>query len=251
MGQLSADHAVSGPALAGPFLVTVGQGCRVRGAGGRDNAGVARTSADAVRRIGIRLSALAQDGLTYAADDYDRDRYRQLSQLAAELLAAISGRPAGELAVELGRDSGYATPKVDVRGVIFDDSERVLLMRERADGRWSLPGGWADPGEAPSAAATREILEETGYHSSAVKLIACWDRELQDNPPPLPVHVYKLFFLCRRDGAVQPPAALETLDVGWFGLGSLPPLSLGRVSPRQLERALAHHRNPSLPSEFD
>jgi ADP-ribose pyrophosphatase YjhB (NUDIX family) len=238
---------------AGPFLVTAGRGCRARGAGGRDNAGMARTSADAVRRIGIRLSALAQDGLTDAADDYDRDRdrYRQLSQLAAELLAAISGRPAGELAVELGRDSGYATPKVDVRGVIFDDSERVLLMRERADGRWSLPGGWADPGEAPSAAATREILEETGYHSSAVKLIACWDRELQDNPPPLPVHVYKLFFLCRRDGAVQPPAALETLDVGWFGLGSLPPLSLGRVSPRQLERALAHHRNPSLPSEFD
>ena len=138
-----------------------------------------------------------------------------------------------------------------MHGVIFDDSERVLLMRERADGRWSLPGGWADPGEAPSAAATREILEETGYHSSAVKLIACWDRELQDNPPPLPVHVYKLFFLCRRDDAVQPPAALETLDVGWFGLGSLPPLSLGRVSPRQLERALAHHRDPSLPSEFD
>ena len=221
---------------AGPFLVTAGRGCRVRGAGGRDNAGVARASAGAVRRIGIRLSALARDGLTYAAGDYDRDRYRQLSQLAAGLLAAISGRPAGEL-VGLGRDPGYATPKVEVRGVIFDDSERVLLMRERADGRWSLPGGWADPGEAPSAAAAREILEETGYHSSAVKLIACWDRELQDNPPPLPVHVCKLFFLCRRDGAVQPPAALETLDVSWSGLGSLPPLSLGRVSPRQLDRA--------------
>ncbi len=135
--------------------------------------------------------------------------------------------------------------------MIFDDEERVLLMREKSDGRWSLPGGWADPGEAPSVAATREVLEETGYHSSAVKLIGCWDRELQDNPPPLPVHVYKLFFLCRRDGAVQPPAALETLDVGWFGLGALPPLSLGRVNYRQLERALAHHRDPSLPSEFD
>jgi 8-oxo-dGTP pyrophosphatase MutT (NUDIX family) len=164
----------------------VRRGCLGHGAGDRDNAGVAGTSADAARRIGIRLSALAQDGLTYAADDYDRDRYRQLGRLAA-----------------------------------------------------------------PSAAATREILEETGYHSSAVKLIACWDRELQDNPPPLPVHVYKLFFLCRRDGAVQPPAALETLDVGWFGLSALPPLSLGRVSHRQLERALAHHRDPSLPSEFD
>jgi ADP-ribose pyrophosphatase YjhB (NUDIX family) len=84
-----------------------------------------------------------------------------------------------------------------------------------------------------------------------VKLIACWDRELQDNPPPLPVHVYKLFFLCRRDGAVQPPAALETLDIGWFGLSALPPLSLGRVNHRQLARALAHHRDPALPTEFD
>jgi ADP-ribose pyrophosphatase YjhB (NUDIX family) len=216
-----------------------------------DNAEVATTPADAVRRIGIKLAALAQDGLTYAASDYDLDRYRQVGQLAAELLSVLSGRPAGELALELGRDSGYATPKVDVRGAVFDDRERVLLMRERADGRWSLPGGWADPGEAPSAAVTREIVEETGYHSSAVKVIACWDRELQDNPPPLPVHVYKLFFLCRHDGGVQPPAALETLDVGWFDLGELPPLSLGRVNHHQLGRALAHHRDPSLPTEFD
>lgn len=204
-----------------------------------------------MRRIGIKLAALAQDGLTYAADAYDLDRYRQVSRLAAELLSVLSGRPADELAVELGRDSGYATPKIDVRGVIFDDRERVLLMREKADGWWSLPGGWADPGDAPAAAVTREILEETGYHSSAVKLIACWDRELQGNPPPLPVHVYKLFFLCRRDGAVQPPAALETLGVGWFGVDALPPLSLGRVNQRQLGRALAHHRDPSLPTEFD
>jgi ADP-ribose pyrophosphatase YjhB (NUDIX family) len=212
---------------------------------------VATTTADAVRRIGIKLSALAQDGLTYGADAYDLDRYRQISRLAVELLAAVSGRPADELAIELGRDSGYATPKVDVRGAIFDDRERVLLMREKTDGRWSLPGGWADPGDAPSAAVTREILEETGYHSSAVKLIACWDRELQQNPPPLAVHVYKLFFLCRPDGTVQPPAALETLDVDWFAMGELPPLSLGRVNHRQLERALAHHLDPSLPTEFD
>jgi len=212
---------------------------------------VATTAADVVRRIGIKLSALAQDGLTYGADEYDLDRYRQLSRLAVELFSVLSGQPAAELAIELGRDSGYATPKIEVRGAIFDDDERVLLMREKIDGRWLLPGGWADPGDAPSAAVTREILEETGYHSSAVKLIACWDREVQGNPPPLPVHVYKLFFLCRRDGVVQPPAVLETLEVGWFGLGALPPLSLGRVNHRQLERALAHHRDPSLPTEFD
>jgi ADP-ribose pyrophosphatase YjhB (NUDIX family) len=212
---------------------------------------VASSAADAARRIGVRLAALAQDGLTFAANDYEVDRYQQVGRLAAELLAVLSGRPAEELVIELGRDSGYATPKVDVRGVVFDSGERVLLMQERSDGRWSLPGGWADPGEAPSAAVSREILEETGYRTAAVKLIACWDREVQGNPPPLPVHVYKLFFLCRGDGDVQPPAALETLDVGWFGLDSLPPLSLGRVSHRQLERALAHHRDPSLATEFD
>jgi ADP-ribose pyrophosphatase YjhB (NUDIX family) len=212
---------------------------------------VANSAGDAVRRTAIKLAALAQDGLVYADSDYDRDRYQQVGRLAAELLATLSGRQAGDLALELGRDTGYVTPKVDVRGAIFDSRERVLLMRERADGRWSLPGGWAEPGDAPSAAVTREILEETGYHSSAVKLISCWDRDLQDNPPPLPVHVYKLFFLCRPDGAVQQPAALETLDVGWFGVNALPPLSLGRVSPHQVERALAHHRDPALPTEFD
>jgi ADP-ribose pyrophosphatase YjhB (NUDIX family) len=204
-----------------------------------------------VRRIAIKLAALAQDGLTYGADAYDLDRYRQISRMATDLLAGLSGRPAGELAIELGRDSGYATPKIDVRGAIFDDTERVLLMQEKTDGRWSLPGGWADPGDSPSSAVTREILEETGYHAAVMKLIACWDRERQQNPPPLAVHVYKLFFLCRPDGTPQPPAALETLDVGWFSMDELPPLSLGRVNHRQLERALAHHLDPSLPTEFD
>src|SRR5271167_4076252 len=118
------------------------------GVGAGDNSPVADGAGDAVRRIGIRLSALAQDGLAYAPSGYDLDRYRQVSRLAAELLAVVSGRPVDELAVELGRDSGYATPKVDVRGAVFDDGERVLLMQEKADGRWSLPGGWADPGEA-------------------------------------------------------------------------------------------------------
>jgi ADP-ribose pyrophosphatase YjhB (NUDIX family) len=208
-------------------------------------------AAHVLRRIGIKLAALAQDGLTFATNEYDEDRYQQARRLAAELMSALSGRAADELAVELGRDWGYATPKIDVRAAIFDEQERVLLMREKADGHWSLPGGWADPGESPSTAVTREVLEETGYHSSAVKLISCWDREVQKNPPPLPVHVYKLFFLCRAHQAVQQPAALETLAVGWFGLDELPPLSVGRVNQWQLERALAHHRDLTLPTEFD
>ena len=97
---------------------------------------MADTAADAVRRIGVRLAALGQTGLAFGVSDYDLDRYRQVSALAAELLSVISGQPAAELAVELGRDSGYVTPKVDVRGAVFDDRECVLLMREKTDGRW-------------------------------------------------------------------------------------------------------------------
>ena len=212
---------------------------------------MAETPADAVLRIGIKLAALGQTGLHFAASDYDLDRYRQVTALAAELLEVSSGQPAAELAAELGRDSGYITPKVDVRGAVFDEQERVLLMREKSDGRWSMPGGWADPGDTPAAATTREIREETGYHTSAVKLIACWDRDVQGHEPRLPVSVFKLFFLCRRDGPAEPPSPLETLDVGWFGLDELPPLSLGRVNRREIERALAHHRDPSRPAEFD
>jgi ADP-ribose pyrophosphatase YjhB (NUDIX family) len=208
-------------------------------------------AADAVRQVAIRLAALSQDGLTYTTNPYDQDRFQQIRGLAAELLAVLSNRPADELVLELGRDSGYATPKIDVRGAIFDDAERVLLMRERVDGRWSLPGGWADPGEAPSVAVTREIAEESGYPATAVKLIACWDRERHANPPPMPVHIYKLFFLCRLAGPARPPSALETLDVGWFSLAALPPLSLGRVNHDQLDRALRHHRDPLIPTEFD
>jgi ADP-ribose pyrophosphatase YjhB (NUDIX family) len=163
----------------------------------------------------------------------------------------LSGRTADELRLELDRDSGYATPKVDVRGAIFDADERVLLMRERMDGLWSLPGGWADPLDTPSGSVVREVREETGHLAEVVKLVGCWDRDTQGHLPALPVAVFKLFFLCRSAGEPGTPDELETLDVGWFGLDELPPLSLGRVNRRELDRCLAHHRDPSLPTELD
>ena len=207
--------------------------------------------AERVRRAAVRLAALAQDGLAFATDPYDADRYRQVAGVAAELLAVLTGRPAAELRLELGRDSGYATPKIDVRGGVVDEQERLLLMRERSDGLWSLPGGWVDPLDSPAAAVVREVREETGYGAEVVKLVACWERDRQGHQPPLPVAIVKLFFLCRLDGELGAPDELETLDVGWFGLDDLPPLSLGRVLPHQLERVVAHHRDPALPTELD
>ena len=207
--------------------------------------------ADQVRRTAITLSALAQSGLTYAQNEYDLDRYRKLAGLGADLLAAITEQSAEHWRLEMGRDAGYVTPKVDVRGALVDDGERFLLMRERSDGRWSLPGGWADPLDTPSRAVEREILEETGHGASAVKLVGVWDRETQGHVPPLPFSIYKLFFLCAATGEVRAPDALETLDVGWFGIEALPDLSLGRVNARQLERILAQRRDTALPTEFD
>ncbi len=207
--------------------------------------------AQAVRRAAITVAALAQDGLTFATDPYDVDRYHQLADLAGDLLAAVTGRDAAELRLELGRDEGYRTPKVDVRGALVDADERVLLMREKSDGRWSLPGGWADPGDTPRAAAVREVREETGYGAEVVKLVAVWDRDAQGMTPALPVAVYKMFFLCRATGEVAEPEELETLDVGWFGLHELPELSTGRVNRHQLERVIAHHRDPALATEVD
>ncbi len=203
-----------------------------------------------VRRAAVLLAGLAQDGLTFAGDDYETDRYGKVAALAAELIAAVSGADAAELAVELGRDSGYATPKVDVRGACFDADERVLLMRERADGLWSLPGGWADPGDTPSGAVVRELREEAGAVAEVVSLVGCWDRDARGHTPPLPVAVVKLFFLCRVVELGEPDP-LETLGVGWFSLADLPPLSTGRVTEDELRRCLAHHRDPSLPTELD
>lgn len=174
-----------------------------------------------------------------------------MQAVATELLSVLTDRPAADLRVELDRDSGYATPKVDVRGALVDDAGRLLLMRERTDGRWSLPGGWADPGDRPSEAVVREIREETGHGARATKLVACWDRDARGHTPPLPVGAYKLFFLCEATGEVTPPDELETLEIGWFGIDDLPPLSQGRVNRHELERVLAHVADPDLPTEFD
>jgi len=207
--------------------------------------------AEAVRQAAIAMTALAQSGLFYAVSDYDIDRYRKLGAVAADLLASVTDQSAAHWQLELGRDSGYATPKVDVRGALVDADERILLMRERSDNRWSLPGGWADPLDTPSRAVEREVAEETGYGARAVKLVGCWDRDAQGHLPKLPFSIYKLFFLCEPTGDVRPPDALETLEIGWFGLDDLPELSAGRVSARELGRMVAHHRDRSLPTEFD
>jgi ADP-ribose pyrophosphatase YjhB (NUDIX family) len=197
-----------------------------------------------------QLQAIAQNGLTYAENHYDRERYLQLRHVAAEMFAAGADAEVARVLARLEVEEGYATPKVDVRGAVFRNG-KILLVRELADqGRWTLPGGWADPNDSPSAAVEREIYEEAGLEARAVKLIGVYDRSRHPHDPPYPQHVYKLFFLCEIvGGALQ--GSHETGEGAFFTAGALPELSIARVTPGQIARCFAHLRDPVLPTEFD
>ncbi|MGZ4814747.1 MAG: NUDIX hydrolase [Terriglobales bacterium] len=196
-----------------------------------------------------QLQAIAQNGLTYAVNNYDVERYTQIGRIAAEMMAnnepEISPLHISEF---FSREKGHATPKVDVRAAVFRDN-RILLVREISDGGWTLPGGWADVGDAPSVAAVREVKEESGYDVRATKLVAAYDRDLHPHPP-IPYHAYKLFFLCELIGGAAAHSN-ETDGVDFFAEDKLPPLSLTRICPEQIALMFRHHRAPSLPTEFD
>lgn len=197
-----------------------------------------------------KVQAIAQNGLAFTQDTFDRERFEQLQQLVAQILTSELDITPGQLKELWQGDEGYATPKVDVRGGVFDGN-KVLLVRERSDGKWTLPGGWVDVGDAPSFAVEREIREESGYLAKAVKLAAVLDR---NNPrhghPPSILHIYKLFFVCERTGGTA-TLSNETDGVEFFPVSELPPLSIGRASRPQIERLYEHHMNRSLPTDFD
>jgi ADP-ribose pyrophosphatase YjhB (NUDIX family) len=195
-----------------------------------------------------KVQAIAQNGLAFTRDPFDRERYTQLAELVAELLSRELEIPLGAARELWAGEHGYATPKVDVRGGVFRD-ERVLLVRERADGRWTLPGGWVDVNDAPSEAVAREILEESGYRARAVKLAALVDKNRHPHPAGVH-HIYKLFFVCELLGG-DPATSRETDAVDFFPVQALPPLSTGRVLASQIERLYQHWLDPSLPTDFD
>lgn len=208
-----------------------------------------------------RLQSIAQSGLHYGPPPFDRERYEAVLALAAEIVgAAAAGHtppaPAPATLSALYHElaagqAGHATPKVDVRGVVFREG-RVLLVEEKLDGnRWTLPGGWADPGESAAESVVREVWEETGFRVRAVKLLAVFDRARHH--PPFLFHAYKLFFLCAPESGERHVHAdnIESGEVGWFARDALPELSVGRVTAAQLARFFRHHDDPSLPTEFD
>jgi ADP-ribose pyrophosphatase YjhB (NUDIX family) len=197
------------------------------------------------------IQAIAQTGLTFSKDPYDLDRFAALRRLAARFMADRTGEDLQRIEGLFDAETGYATPKVGVRGAVFDASGRILMVRETVDeNRWTLPGGWADVNQTPAQSVVREVYEESGYHVRAVKLAAVWDRARQAQPPTA-FSVVRMFFVCALEGGSS-KTSLETSAVGWFAEADVPAdLSLRRTLPHQISRMFAHWRNPGLATEFD
>jgi ADP-ribose pyrophosphatase YjhB (NUDIX family) len=194
------------------------------------------------------IQALAQTGLAYSESEYATQRYKRLMQIAAEIIQHHTDVAVGSILGDFVAQPGYATPKVDVRGAVLRDG-RILLVQERSDGRWCMPGGWADVGDLPSEVVVREVWEESGFHVAPRKVLGVYDANRSGTPLEF-YHAYKVIFLCDLEGGSARPSS-ETLAVGFFTFEDLPPLSANRTGERHLAEVQAHLQDPHRPSAFD
>jgi ADP-ribose pyrophosphatase YjhB (NUDIX family) len=195
-----------------------------------------------------QVQALAQTGLNYSQNEFDVERYRVLHRIAAEMMAAYSDADPERIEALFGADSGHATPKIDVRAAVFRGDE-LLLVKERATGFWTLPGGFADIGESAAEAIAREVREESGYTVRPTRLLALYDRARHDHIPVW-FYCYKAFFECELLGG-EAAGSMETTDVGFFVRDALPEIDTGRVTSHQLDRMWELHAHPREGADFD
>jgi len=177
------------------------------------------------------MQAIAQTGLEYTENVYDRERYEQLITLAAKITAQYTEHDMEQIKNIFAQETGYATPKIDVRAVIIEGNQ-ILLAQESSDGLWSLPGGWADVNHSAGESVLKEIKEETGCQAEIIRLLAFWDKQKHDYPPQWP-HTYKCFFQCKLlDRNFDPNH--EIIAVKFFPLDQLPDMSVNRVTASQI-----------------
>ncbi len=193
------------------------------------------------------LFSISQSGLTYCKDEYDLHSYRRLQEISAEIIVSESGLSGETVLQTFSMQAGYATPKIDVRGAVFRDG-RILLVQEKADKKWAMPGGWADIGDLPSEMVKREVFEESGLEVRAAKVIAVYDAN-RFGPMEF-FHAYKIIFLCELVGG-ETLTNFETVAVDFFDITDLPPLSKARTDERMLQEVFAHVHDPSRPTAFD
>jgi ADP-ribose pyrophosphatase YjhB (NUDIX family) len=193
------------------------------------------------------IFSLSQSGLTYSGNPYDIERYKRLQEITAEIIESQSKVSKASALDSFSMQAGYITPKVDVRGAVVHEG-KILLIQERADGMWAMPGGWADLGNSPAAVAEREVWEESGYRVKAEKAVAIIDANRLE--PMEFYHAYKIIFLCQLlDG--EPRTSYETLAVDFFDPNQLPPLSFYRTNEEMLREVFAHVADPNRRTAFD
>ena len=180
-----------------------------------------------------RLKAIAETGLLYAGNEYDKERYHELHDMSLRLLGAIGNHSVETLQQHFALAKDYPTAKVDIRGLVLSPDKKIQLARESADGRWSLPGGWADVGFTPKEIIIKEVKEETGLHVTVQRLLAVFDKRMHPHPPQ-PFYVYKMVFLCE---AISEDInkGFDVLDVQYFPIDNLPELSEDRILKTQIE----------------
>lgn len=188
-----------------------------------------------------RIQALAEIGLEYNQSNYDRERYNEIQEICLEMLEQLTNVPVNQIIPVIQEKNGYKTPKVDVRAVVFNSEGQILLVQEKVDGCWSLPGGWADVGYTPAKIAEKECFEEAGLAVKANRLLAVLDKTAQQMPPEFE-YVYKLFIRCEPlDDQIS--VGEETLDVRWFDENMLPELSKPRVLESQIHLMFEYYRS--------
>lgn len=193
------------------------------------------------------IQAISQTGLHYAENDYQVQRYSRLSEISAEIISSHVDMENAELIEIFNQQIGYATPRIDVRGAVFQ-AGKLLMVRERLDGGWTMPGGWVDVGDTPSGAVEREVYEESGFEVKSRKVIGVYDA---NRSSPLEIfHAFKIVFLCDiLSGEAR--TSDETSEVDFYSRSELPNILSGeRTRPRHLEDAFAALTR-ELPTYFD
>ena len=199
--------------------------------------------------IAQRIRALSQTGLVYSDNEYNTERYEELVHLSDSMTALITNNEVSAIEGCFRVEDDYVTPKVDVRAVVFNEKDEILLVQERADGAWAIPGGWADVGYSPKEIAVKEVKEETGLNVKPIRLLAVLDKKCH-NHPPAPHYAYKIFILCELiDGKFT--SAFDILDKGFFKQGALPPLSEERILKSQVDLMFEYKNNPDKEAIVD
>ncbi|WP_026041281.1 NUDIX hydrolase [Virgibacillus halodenitrificans] len=195
-----------------------------------------------------RIQSLSQAGLTFSKDIYDIERYEELREISAEIIEEYTDLEMEKIKELFTNETGYQTPKVDIRGAVFKDN-KILLVKEKVDNKWSLPGGFCDVGISPAENVVKEIKEESGYETHAGKLVALLDMNKHDHPAQ-PYHYYKIFMQCELAGG-KAETGIETKDVRFFAEDDLPTLSTGRNTEKQIKMLFEFAKNPNKAAVFD